>query len=164
MNRKPWPEYASTEYYNLVASTEGLTYLSNILVSRAVFGIRNTSLLEQLFQIIPTELRRIKQSCIIANKKRSHPTSGRYPQWVVAMLENSIISLQKLTEGLEMIKTAYEKSNWDLIENLAHLIHRDALDLQQELLSGPPPITKEPDAISQIVNLADMAWQTWEGN
>jgi len=163
MIRKPWPDYAATEYHTLTASCHSLNQFTHLMVYRAVFGLRNTCLLESLFQLIPVELRRIKQSCLIANQKRSHQNNtGRFPQWVVATIEDTITLSDKILEGLNMMEEAYAKRNWELIQNLAHLIQRDTLDLQANILSGPPPTTNPPNPVNQLTNIAEIAWQVWD--
>lgn len=139
MNRKRWPQIITKEYTLLLTYSNNLVLLGYLLHSRAVFGIRNTVLLESLLNLIPCELRYIRHYCIIANQKRTYPTSGRYPRWVIATLEDTIALVSKVTQGINQMAEAYPKRNWDLIEALTKLIYQDILEIERLIQSGSPP-------------------------
>lgn len=147
MYKKCWPEIIKTEYNLLRIHASNLVKLGYLLHNRAVFGIRNTVLLESLLNLIPCELRYIRHYSIIANQKRTYPTSGRYPRWVIATLEDNIALASKIRQGIHLMAEAYPKRNWDLIEELTKLIYKDILQIEQILQSGPPPEPSPPKNI-----------------
>ena len=161
VTRKPWPSYIALEYKRINDSADRLVWLAYVLRNRAVFGIRNTVLLESLFRLIPGELAQVRHHCLIANQKRQHQTGGRYPRWVIAALEDGIGLVSQVLNGLTLMEEAYAKRNWELIEEVVIFVHDDMLKVQQLVQFGPPPEVEAVDVVDmlEIEVLTEDGWQ-----
>jgi len=166
VTRKPWPCGISLEYKRINDSADRLVWLAYVLHNRAVFGIRNTSLLESLFRLIPGELAQVRHCCLLANQKRGYQKGGRYPRWVILVLEDGIALVGRVLEGLALMEEAYTKQNWALIEEVVVFVYEDVMKIQRLVQSGPPPEVEAVDTVDvveiEIEVLTEDGWQRFE--
>jgi len=154
--RKPWVTIAAGEYYNMVSDGKTLIYLAKMLFEKAVFGRHNPVLLERILDVMPTTLRAFSQQARLANSKRGGRQGARYPKWVVTALEESLALAADVQQALLDISQAYAADDWTQIEDAGKRIYEDILQIQEFLLSGPPPAM-----IDEAAHIADEVWKQW---
>lgn len=154
--RKPWAAIAAGEYYNLTNDAETLVYLAKTLFEKAVFGRHNPVLLEKVLDVMPVTLKTFRQQARLANSKRGRQQGARYPKWVVMALEDGLTLTDEVQTRLAEVQRAYGRDDWIAIEQATRLIYEAVLQIQEYLLSGPPPTI-----VNEANHIANEFWREW---
>lgn len=161
-HNKPWPETASKQYDEIVARTIDIVAFANALIK---FGLLaetpNVSFLEKAPRRMAHEIKNIISLCKMVGRLHtiySNDKNGRWPQWVMAAIMDTVAIAEEISEDLEKFDVARKRQSEKSMIIHAEIMRDLALKMRGVYLEegGPEPETSDP--VAEARSTAAEAW------